>query len=188
MGHRFNPDRADRLLSVERQASLPPSALLDRLAIGPRDDVADIGVGPGYFAVPAAALTAGIVYGVDVEARMLSYARERAEKNGCDNFQALLGDATAIPLDDGAVDCALCAFVLHEVDDLTAALRELRRIMRAGGRLLVAEWERVDMPSGPPVHERLARESLRAALRDAKMPDAEETSLNEAQYAFLFQF
>jgi ubiquinone/menaquinone biosynthesis C-methylase UbiE len=189
MGKRFDPDRAERLLSPERRALLPPEALLGLLAIGPHDNVADIGVGPGYFAIPAAALTDGTVYGVDIEDRMLAYARERAKEAGCGNFRALLGDALAIPLDDGSVDAALCAFVLHEVDDLQAALRELRRVVRAKeGRLLITEWEKIDTPAGPPVAHRLARQDLRAALREAGVPASEEISLNETQYAFLCRF
>ena len=119
--------------------------------------MADVGVGPGYFAIPAARQTNATVYGIDVETKMLVALQKRAQNEGLTNVQALEGTAEAIPLPDSAVDRTLCAFVLHEVSNLDKALRELRRITKTGGVLCLVEWEKQETSFGPPVAERLSK-------------------------------
>ena len=182
MAHRFNPDHADRLLSRERRESLPPERVLEHLRLTADASLADVGVGPGYFALPAARLTRGAVYGIDVQPRMLELVRAAAADAGLDNFVALAGDAEAIPLPDAAVDCVLCAFVLHEVADLARALRELRRIAKPRGRIALAEWEKIESPAGPPLSARLERAVLERAAQEAGFARVEASDLNPYQY------
>ncbi|QZA32815.1 methyltransferase domain-containing protein [Hydrogenibacillus sp. N12] len=167
MGHRFDPRHADRLMAPERREALRPEALLDLLAIGPADDVADVGCGPGFFTLPAARRTRGTVYGIDIAPEMLEHLAENARSAGASNVRPVLSPAAPIPLPDHAVDRAIAAFVLHEVPDLSAALAEIRRLLRPGGRLLVVEWDARPMPVGPPLEERLPRERLLEALAAA---------------------
>lgn len=182
MSHRFNPEHMERLLSPERHRSLPPETVLTELSVGLLTSVADVGVGPGYFAIPAARKTNAVVYGIDVEPKMLAALKQRADEEGLTNVEALRGAADAVPLPDRAVDRTLCAFVLHEVPDLGKALRELRRITKTDGLVCVVEWEKQETSFGPPVAERLAKHDLRIALQRSGMTVVHEQKPNDDHY------
>jgi ubiquinone/menaquinone biosynthesis C-methylase UbiE len=65
-------------------------------------------------------------------------------------------DAQALPLGDGEVDVVVCQFGLMFVPDKPLALREMRRVLRAGGRLLLATWDRVERNDATTVLQELA--------------------------------
>lgn len=188
MGHRFNPEHMDRLLSKDREKMISPERVWRELDVQSDSVVADIGAGPGFFSIPAARATAAQVYAVDIEPQMLDAVRERAVRLGLTNVTTVPGRAERIPLDDAAVDRTLCAFVLHEVEDLAAALGELRRITRPGGRVGLLEWEKKETSVGPPVTERLDKKDLLTAARSAGFSAAREWQPNPDQYMLMFQF
>ena len=93
--------------------------------------------------------------GVDASPQTLALARRRTE--GHDNVELHLADATALPVPDGAFDAALSVQVLEYVADLDAALAELHRALRPGGRLVIwdVDWSTVSWHSADPA--RMAR-------------------------------
>jgi SAM-dependent methyltransferase len=96
--------------------------------------VADIGCGNGaYLAELADRGHAGPVLGVDLSLGMLRAAHGRAPAAGL-----TVADAAALPLPDDAVDVALAMHMLYHVPEPAAAVRELRRVTRPGGRVVVA--------------------------------------------------
>ncbi len=110
----------------------------DELALSPADRVLDIACGTGIVARVASERLGdgGQVVGVDVSADMLAVARAVAP--GIDWRE---GNATALPLRDGEqFDVVVCQQGLQFVPDKAAAAREMRRALRAGGRLAVATW------------------------------------------------
>lgn len=111
-----------------------PARVLDLAAPAPGDTIADIGCGNGtYLAELARRGFGGRVIGADLSPGMLAAARGRA-----DQAVALLGaDASALPLRDGAADLTLAMHMLYHVPDPAAAVRELRRVTRRGGRVVV---------------------------------------------------
>ncbi len=98
--------------------------------------VADIGCGTGNVADILAPLVEGVI-AVDQSGPMLDAARQRLA--GRDNVRFECGAIESLPLDDESVDAAVCALVLHHVDDIEAATRELGRVVRAGGVALVID-------------------------------------------------
>ena len=104
------------------------------------DAVLDAACGTGDLAL-ADAKAGGPVTGLDFSERML----ERARRKG-PGLAWVQGDALALPFADGSFDAATVGFGVRNLDDLEAGLRELRRVLRPGGRLGVLEITR---PSGP---------------------------------------
>ena len=115
------------------------AALLDRRLV-----VADLGCGTGATAQQLAPAV-GQVIAVDHETVMLEAARARLE--GVDNVDLRLGDLTRLPIEDASVDRALAMLVLHHVEALDAAFREIRRILRPGGSLVVLDMTAHDRES-----------------------------------------
>lgn len=110
-----------------------PAVVLGLAALHGHETVADTGCGNGaYLAELARRGHAGPLLGVDLSAGMLHSARRRASHAGL-----VVGDAAALPLPDDACDLALAAHMLYHVPSPPAAVRELRRITRPDGQVLV---------------------------------------------------
>jgi len=123
---------------------LDPPRLLDAAGVGVGMSVLDLGCGTGLFARAAAHMVgaSGRVYAVDLQAAMLTAATTRAEFEGVlDRIELHHAGAYQLPLPDDAVDVALVVATLGEIPDKPAALDELRRVLKPGARLAVAdEW------------------------------------------------
>lgn len=119
---------------------MSPKRLVKRLDLQPHFAVLEIGPGPGYFSIDAAlSVPQGRLILVDVQQEMLDMARDRLQKRGLANVDYLRGDAVALPLESGSIDVAFLVAVLGEIPDPQAALREIRRVLRAEGTLSLTE-------------------------------------------------
>lgn len=109
----------------------------------PGHRVLDVATGTGKLALLAARAVApgGEVIGLDVSERMLDRARVAAVRAGptAALVRWLRADAMALPLDDSSVDVVTIGFGLRNMPDLDAALGEMARVLRPGGRLAVLE-------------------------------------------------
>jgi ArsR family transcriptional regulator len=101
--------------------------------------VADIGTGTGVLAQELA--SAGLkVIAVDHSKRMLEAARDNLEKAGLSSVELRHGDANELPLSDAEVDAAFAHMVLHYVASPTDVIKEMTRILRPGGRVVIADF------------------------------------------------
>ena len=100
--------------------------------------VADLGCGEGYLAIEASRW-AGRVVAVDVSAKALEAARERAREKGARDILWKRGDIEALPLETGSFDVALLSQALHHAREPMRALREAARILAPGGTLLLLD-------------------------------------------------
>jgi demethylmenaquinone methyltransferase/2-methoxy-6-polyprenyl-1,4-benzoquinol methylase len=100
------------------------------------DDVLDACCGTGDLAV-AAVRCGGNVTGLDFSEKMLERARQKSSA-----VRWVQGDLLALPFDDASFDAATVGFGVRNVADLDAGLRELRRVLRPGGRLAILEITR----------------------------------------------
>jgi demethylmenaquinone methyltransferase / 2-methoxy-6-polyprenyl-1,4-benzoquinol methylase len=113
-------------------------AALDAATLRPDERVVDVATGTGKLALGAAQRvgSGGEVVGLDTAPRMLARARAAA---GGRAVRWLEADAMAMPLADAAFDAVTIGFGLRNLPDLDAALREMARVLRPGGRLVVLE-------------------------------------------------
>ncbi len=109
--------------------------------VRPGDRVLDAACGTGDLALADLRAGAGRVTGVDFSSRMLARARRKSEQ-----VEWLQGDMLALPFADGTFDAATVGFGVRNVADLEQGLRELRRVLRPGGRLAILE---ITQPRGP---------------------------------------
>jgi ubiquinone/menaquinone biosynthesis C-methylase UbiE len=118
------------------------AALLSAAALRSGERVLDVACGTGLvtFAAAHAVGPAGEVLGVDLSGGMVDAARQRALQQGASNAAFVRMDAEALALPDASFDVVLCALGLMYLPDPEQALREMRRVLRPGGRLAVAVW------------------------------------------------
>ena len=115
---------------------------IERLQLAPGARVLDVCCGSGASAIPAAETVGptGSVVGVDLAENLLALARSKAKQRGLTNIEFRTGDITQLPFDDGSFDVIVCVFGIFFVPDMEAALRELGRVLRTGGRIAITTW------------------------------------------------
>lgn len=125
----------------------PPHPLVTRkrlrevLAPQPGERILEVGPGTGYYSLEVAEWIApgGQLEVVDVQREMADHTMRRARERGVSNVVASVADVRRLPYEDSTFDGAYLVAVLGEVPDQDAALRELARVLRPGGRLVVGE-------------------------------------------------
>ena len=191
---RFNFEKAAKLDSEHRREHQPPMRLIDFIHLKEGERVMDLGVGTGYFAIPAARelarLGGGSVVGMDLEPRMLDIFRERsmeADVSGLVSTVALPEDGSAeLPSDDSVFDVVLAVNLVHELPDRRATFLEIRRVLAEGGRLAIADWAPMDNPEwGPPKDHRIPADTLERELREIGFGPAVRADVYRDHYTFI---
>jgi SAM-dependent methyltransferase len=121
--------------------------------------VLEVGPGTGYYTLDVAEWVGpdGSVDILDLQQEMLDHTMRRAAERNLVNITPTRSDATALPFEDETFDAAFLVTVLGEIPDQDAALRELARVLKPGGRLVVGEL------LGDPHYVALGPMRLRAA-------------------------
>ena len=102
---------------------------------------ADIGAGSGF--VTEGLLGRGLrVIAVDRSEAMLEEMRRKFGEGGAVEYR--IGEAESLPLADGSVDCVFANMYIHHVESPSAAIREMARIVKPGGRLIITDLDRHD--------------------------------------------
>jgi ubiquinone/menaquinone biosynthesis C-methylase UbiE len=115
-----------------------------REALDPRpgERVLEIGPGTGYYSLDLARWLepgGGSLEIFDLQQEMLDHTLRRAGEEGVANISAVHGDAQRLPFEEGRFDAAVLTAVLGEIPDQDAALREVARVLKPRGRLVVGE-------------------------------------------------
>ena len=107
----------------------------------PGERVLEIGPGTGYYTLDMAEWVGpeGTVEIFDLQQEFLDHTMRRAGERGLANVVPTQGDATALTYEDGSMDAVVLNAVLGEIPDPVAALREIQRVLKPDGRLLVGE-------------------------------------------------
>ena len=112
-------------------------------ALPSRPVAVDLGCGPGLFLRDLSArYTAGTLYGYDVTARMIAYARELDFAGGTATFSVLDAATEPLPHASGTVHLVGMSSVLHVFDEPLPTLAEIRRVLAPGGVFLLTDWIR----------------------------------------------
>jgi demethylmenaquinone methyltransferase/2-methoxy-6-polyprenyl-1,4-benzoquinol methylase len=137
------PDHYDRIGAVMSFGQDPRwrRALVDAIAPQPGMRILDVATGTGMVAFALAARGATVV-GLDQSETMLGGARARLERTPelADRLSFVLGEAEALPFDDGEFDALSFTYLLRYVDDPAATMRELARVVKPGGRVAMVEF------------------------------------------------
>ena len=134
-------DLITRLLSFGRDQKWK-AALIARAHITPGERVLDLACGTGDLAFAAAKCGAEVI-GVDLTLSMIELAHVRARtESGSGRIVWSVGDMTHLPLPDASCDVVTTGYGLRNVPDLSAALAEIHRVLRPGGRLYSLDFDR----------------------------------------------
>jgi SAM-dependent methyltransferase len=146
---------------------------------GPSDAVLDVACGPGLL-VCAFARVVRQVTGIDLTPAMLEQARGLQRQQGLENITWQEGDVLPLPYANGCFSIVSTRFAFHHFLDPLAVLKEMRRVCRPGGRVVVADsapvankadaFNRMERLRDPSHVRALSPEELRALFADAGLP------------------
>ena len=162
--HTFDASKAERLDdAASRYRYVSAEELLWAVGVDGSDTLADLGSGTGFYTDDVAA-HAGTVYGVDVQAEMHEFYREKGTP---ENVELVTAEVADLPFDEGELDGAFSTMTFHEFAD-EDAIAEVARVVETGGLVAVADWSATgDGEAGPPVAERYSLEDAKAQFRAA---------------------
>lgn len=138
----------------------------------PADQSLDVACGPGLL-VCALAGRVRHATGIDLTPAMLEQARKAQAAQGLTNVSWEQGDVTALPYEAGQFDIVTCRFAFHHFPEPGAVLCEMRRVCRAGGRIVVAD----SAPAAQKAAAFNAMEKLRDPSHTRALPAEEMAAL-----------
>lgn len=120
--------------------------------------VGDLGAGSGHYALAASGVVGptGMVYAVDIQEDLLKHIRDAAAEKKLKNIETIWGDIEkpgGTKLRDHTLDAVILSNVLFQLGGKDAVIAEIRRVLKPGGMLLVADWAGSYGGIGP--HEKL---------------------------------
>ena len=165
---------------VRRRRALVHEALAAR----PGERILDLGCGPGFYVAELLDIVGaeGSVVGIDASAPMLAIAAGRCE--GHRNVELLEADATSLPVSDGDFDAALSVQVLEYVEEIPAALGEIHRALRPGGRVVIwdVDWTTISLRTADEDRMRRLLAAWDEHLADPSLPRRLSAELRAAGF------
>ena len=157
-------------MSEERKQWHDPGNILNNIGVSSGITMADLGSGPGFFAIPMAKLTGekGIVYAVDSNIAILNALKENVAKSGIDPkiIKIINSDVSNTGIPKGSVDLVLFANVLHEVANRKTFFQEVMRISKPTAFVVDVDWKKIETEHGPPLKERLSEDEAKQVFTD----------------------
>jgi arsenite methyltransferase len=164
--HHHPPQSTDEYATVledpERDAWQKPHEVIMALKLKTTDVVADIGSGTGYFA-RRLALHAAKVYAVDIDSGLLDIAA----KSALPNLVTVLAQPDDPKLAASSVDLIFFCDVLHHLNNRVKYFQHLKGTLRPGGRIVVVDFYKGELPLGPPESMKLGEAEVIAEFREA---------------------
>ncbi len=152
--HTFDPEKAAKLEDAGRYRYVSRDELLSSLDLSDGETVADLGSGTGFYTDDVASFGKQLgvsVYAVDVQDAMHDQYREKGVPENVSLVTAGIGN---LPFEESELDAAFSTMTFHEFADADT-LTEVARVLRPGGRLVVADWSAKGRgEDGPSVDER----------------------------------
>jgi len=182
--HVFDPARIAVLESEDRKVWQNPEEVLGGVELKPDWVAADLGCGSGYFSVPLSQKVEK-VYAIDIQKEMLRFLEEKIQRLRIRNIELRLSKPNEIPLKDESVDFLMSVNTLHEFGDKIRMTKEMKRVVKRGGRLIIVDFKRQETSFGPPVKIRVAKEK---AIRLFEEGDFALSTTRDLRYHYLLVF
>jgi arsenite methyltransferase len=153
-----------------RDAWQKPDEVIKIMDLKQGDVVADLGAGTGYFTrrIAAAVGPEGKAFGLEVEPAMVEYMKKDAEKLRLTNYIAKLVKYDDPLLEPRSVDVVFICDTYHHIEDRVNYLKRLSKGLKTGGRVVIVDFYKKELPVGPQdLEHKLSEETVLKEFQDA---------------------
>jgi len=190
--HRLHQDPQAYIAMLEdpkRDEYQKPNEVVEALDLKPGETIADIGSGSGYFALRFAAHVRdeGRVLAVDIDPEMIRYLNRRVRDAGVRNVQTILAEPADPLLPDASVDRFVVVDTWHHIEKPLDYLARMKRILKPGGQVVMIDYHKRELPVGPPVEIKIARDELVRQMEANGFQLAKEHTFLPYQYFIVFE-
>lgn len=153
--------------------------------------VADLGCGRSLLFLYSLAKKVGKdgkVYGVDILPEVIESVQRDINHHSLSEVSAIQGDLEkyqGVDLKDNSLEVAFLINTLNQVSDTTSLLKEVTRILKDSGRLIIVDWHQKESPIGPLLTQRLSLEQIKKALDLAKFSILDEFPAGDYHYGLV---
>ncbi|WP_319524099.1 class I SAM-dependent methyltransferase [uncultured Desulfosarcina sp.] len=166
-GNKFDPKKLQRLNDPDRLKDIPPDIIRGKLNLDKAEVLVEIGAGTAFFSkVFLEKFAARTVYACDMSEIMIGWIKAHVTPKH-PGIVPVKSSESVIPLDDSLADLVFMINLHHELEDPTRMLEEAHRLLKAGGKIFIAEWLKKEMAEGPPVKIRWLSRDVKAQLVQA---------------------
>ena len=150
--------------------------------------IADIGAGSGYFTFRLTHHVGdrGKVYAVDVSPDMIRHINRRIRELKATNVVSILADPDDPLLSDASVDRFFFSDSWHHIDNQTKYLSLMKKMLKPGGEIVMIDFHKKDLPVGPPMQMKIAREDLIKQMESNGFRLTKEHTFLPYQYFLVF--
>jgi arsenite methyltransferase len=186
--HRDSKSYIDMLEDPKRDAYQKPHDVLTALGIKPGEVIADIGAGSGYFTFRLAHHVGdnGRVYAIDVSPDMILHLNRRIRDLKAMNVSSILAEADDPLLPERSVNRFFFSTSWHHIDNHQKYLSLIKKMLKAGGEVVMIDFHKKELPVGPPMQMKIAREDLIKQMESNGFRLAKEHTFLPYQYFLVF--
>jgi len=172
----------------KRDAYQKPHEVVHALGLKPGEIIADIGAGSGYFTFHLARHVGekGKVYAVDVSPEMILHINRRIREFKMNNVVSVLADSDDPLLPDQSVNRFFICDVWHHIENQTKYLSLMKKMLKPGGEIVMIDFHKKELPVGPPMNMRIAREDVIKRLESNGYRLTKEHTFLPYQYFLVF--
>jgi ubiquinone/menaquinone biosynthesis C-methylase UbiE len=165
-----------------------PREVLTALAIKPGEVIADIGAGSGYFTFRLAHHVGdrGKIYAVDVSPDMILHLNRRIRELKAMNVTSILADPDDPLLAEGSIDRFFFSDSWHHIENQTKYLSAIKKMLRPSGEIIMIDFHKKELPVGPPMQLKIAREDLIRQMGSNGFRLTKEHTFLPYQYFLIF--
>lgn len=189
--HRLHDDPKAYMKSLDdpkRDEYQKPHEVLTALNIKPGEVIADIGAGSGYFTFRLAHFVGdkGKVYAVDVSPDMVRHLNRRIRESKTSNVVTVLADPDDPLLPDRSANRFFICDVWHHVENQAKYLSLMKKMLKPGGEIVMIDFHKKELPFGPPIQMKIAREDLIKQMESNGFKLTKEHTFLTYQYFLVF--
>ena len=172
----------------KRDAYQKPHEVIHALNLKSGEVIADIGAGSGYFTFHLARHVGdkGKVYAVDVSPEMILHVNRRIRDQKANNVVTVLSDPDDPLLPDRSVNRFFFSDSWHHIENQSKYLSLMKRMLKPGGEVVMIDFHKKELPVGPPMNMKIAREDLIKQLDSNGYRLTKEHSFLTYQYFLVF--
>ncbi len=189
--HRLHSDSKAYIAFLEdpqRDAYQKPMEVINALGVKDGEVIADIGAGSGYFAFRFSHHVGaqGKVFAVDISPDMILHMNRQIRDLKVQNVVTVLAAPDDPLLGDSSIDRFFICDVWHHIENQPQYLARLKRMLKPGGQIVMIDFQKRELPVGPPTSMKISRDDLVRQMETAGFKVAKEYTFLPYQYFLVF--